>query len=75
MTPKDGRATEGQPGGNGSAPEPTVELTPAELVRLVGVREAAGLTRKEALAAVAAETGVPKSTVYDAVVAAKHAAR
>ncbi len=29
----------------------------------------------EALAAVAAETGVPRSTVYDAVVAAKHAAR
>ena len=57
------------------APEPTVELTPDELVRLVGVREAAGLTRKEALAAVAAETGLPKSTVYDAVVAAKHAAR
>ena len=57
------------------APEPTVELTPAELVRLVGVREAAGLTRKEALAAVAAETGLPKSAVYDAVVAAKHAAR
>jgi 16S rRNA (cytidine1402-2'-O)-methyltransferase len=57
------------------APEPSVELTPAELVRLVGVREAAGLTRKESLAAVAAETGVPKSTVYDAVVAAKHAQR
>ncbi len=35
------------------APEPTVERTPLELVRLVGVREAAGLTRKEALAAVA----------------------
>ena len=57
------------------APEPTVERTPDELVRLVGVREAAGLTRKEALAAVAAETGQPRSAVYDAVVAAKHAAR
>jgi len=57
------------------APEPSVELTPGELVRLVGVREAAGLTRKEALAAVAAETGRPRSAVYDAVVAAKHAAR
>ncbi len=53
------------------AAEPTVELTPGELVRQVGVREAAGLTRKEALAAVAAETGRPKSEVYDAVVAAK----
>jgi 16S rRNA (cytidine1402-2'-O)-methyltransferase len=53
------------------APERDVELTPDELVRLVGVREAAGLTRKEALAAVAAETGLPKRDVYDAVVAAK----
>ncbi len=53
------------------APEPDVELTAAELVRLVGVREQAGLTRKEALAAVAAETGLPKRDVYDAVVAAK----
>ena len=53
------------------AAEPTVELTPGELVRQVGVREAAGLTRKEALAAVAAETGLPKRDVYDAVVAAK----
>ena len=54
------------------APEPEVDATPAELVRLVGVREQAGLTRKEALAAVAAETGLPRRDVYDAVVAAKH---
>jgi 16S rRNA (cytidine1402-2'-O)-methyltransferase len=40
-------------------------------VRQVLVREAAGLTRKEAVAAVAQETGVPKREVYDAVVAAK----
>src|SRR4051795_9725143 len=53
------------------APEPTVELTPAELVRQVGVREVAGLSRKEAVAAVAQETGLPKREVYDAVVAAK----
>jgi 16S rRNA (cytidine1402-2'-O)-methyltransferase len=53
------------------AEERTEELTPAELVRLVAVREAAGLTRKEALAAVASETGLPKRDVYDAVVAAK----
>jgi 16S rRNA (cytidine1402-2'-O)-methyltransferase len=56
------------------APEQTEELTPDELVRLVGVREQAGLTRKEALAAVAAETGLPKRDVYDAVVAAKNSA-
>ena len=55
------------------APEQTVELTPAELVRLVGVREQAGLTRKEALAAVAVETGLPRRDVFDAVVAAKAA--
>lgn len=53
------------------ATAPEQELTPEELVRLVGVREQAGLTRKEALAAVAAETGLPKRDVYDAVVAAK----
>ncbi|MCW2666422.1 MAG: hypothetical protein JWN57_1384 [Frankiales bacterium] len=53
------------------APEPEVDVTPSELVRLVGVREEAGLTRKEALAAVAAEAGVPRREVYDAVVAAK----
>ena len=53
------------------AEERTEELTPDELVRLVGVRESAGLTRKEALAAVASETGLPKRDVYDAVVAAK----
>jgi 16S rRNA (cytidine1402-2'-O)-methyltransferase len=57
------------------APEPEVDLTPAELVRLVGVREEAGLTRKEALAAVAAEAGVPRREVYDAVVAAKQPGR
>jgi 16S rRNA (cytidine1402-2'-O)-methyltransferase len=57
------------------APEPTVELTPEELVRQVGVREAAGLTRKEAVAAVAQETGLPKREVYDAVVAAKESGR
>ena len=57
----------------GGAPESTVELTAGELVRQVGVREEAGLTRKEAVAAVAQETGVPKREVYDAVVQAKPA--
>ena len=37
------------------------------------MREQAGLSRKEAVVAVAAETGLPKRDVYDAVVAAKHA--
>jgi 16S rRNA (cytidine1402-2'-O)-methyltransferase len=53
------------------APEPTVELTADELVRQVAVREDAGLTRKEAIAAVAQETGVVRRDVYAAVVASK----
>jgi len=55
------------------APEPAAQATPDELVRLVAVREQAGLSRKDAVAAVAAETGRPRRDVYDAVVAAKHA--
>jgi 16S rRNA (cytidine1402-2'-O)-methyltransferase len=58
--------------------EVTLVLAGAEAVRAdldlaaeVGVREAAGLTRKEAVAAVASETGTPRREVYDAVVAAK----
>ncbi|WP_086867904.1 16S rRNA (cytidine(1402)-2'-O)-methyltransferase [Streptomyces viridochromogenes] len=45
----------------------------AELVRRVRIREEAGERRKEAIAAVAAEAGVPKREVFDAVVAAKNA--
>jgi 16S rRNA (cytidine1402-2'-O)-methyltransferase len=53
------------------APEPDVELSGEELVRQVRLREEAGLSRKEAVGAVAQETGVPKREVYDAVVASK----
>ncbi|MDX3572366.1 16S rRNA (cytidine(1402)-2'-O)-methyltransferase [Streptomyces sp. ID05-47C] len=49
------------------------ELDAAELVRRVRVREEAGERRKEAIAAVATEAGVPKREVFDAVVAAKNA--
>ncbi|RPF34099.1 16S rRNA (cytidine(1402)-2'-O)-methyltransferase [Streptomyces sp. TLI_185] len=49
------------------------ELDAAELVRRVRVREEAGERRKEAIAAVAAEAGLPKRQVFDAVVAAKNA--
>ena len=42
--------------------------------RRVAVRESAGEARKAAIAAVAAEAGVPKRDVFDAVVAAKTAA-
>ncbi|MEE1938482.1 16S rRNA (cytidine(1402)-2'-O)-methyltransferase [Streptomyces sp. TRM 70361] len=48
-------------------------LDAAELVRRVAVRESAGERRKEAIAAVAREAGVPKREVFDAVVAAKSA--
>lgn len=49
------------------------ELGAEELVRRVRVREEAGERRKEAIAAVAADAGLPKREVFDAVVAAKTA--
>ncbi|WP_432003612.1 16S rRNA (cytidine(1402)-2'-O)-methyltransferase [Streptomyces sioyaensis] len=49
------------------------ELGADELVRRVRVREEAGERRKEAIAAVAADAGLPKREVFDAVVAAKTA--
>ena len=49
----------------------TIQLTPAELARLVSVREAAGEPRKEAIAGVAQELGVPKRDVYEAVVSVR----
>ncbi|WP_336032911.1 16S rRNA (cytidine(1402)-2'-O)-methyltransferase [Geodermatophilus sp. FMUSA9-8] len=54
----------------GAVPEP-VSLSPAELAALVAGEEAAGATRKDAIRAVVARTGLPRRTVYDAVVAAK----
>ncbi|MFB8437767.1 16S rRNA (cytidine(1402)-2'-O)-methyltransferase [Streptomyces niveus] len=57
------------------APERAPVTDPGELVRRVLVREEAGERRKEAIAAVALEAGVPKREVFDAVVAAKNAAR
>ncbi|MFG2889739.1 16S rRNA (cytidine(1402)-2'-O)-methyltransferase [Streptomyces sp. NPDC048248] len=51
------------------------DLAPEELVRRVQVREDAGERRKEAIAAVAADAGLPKREVFDAVVAAKNAAK
>ncbi|RLL67267.1 16S rRNA (cytidine(1402)-2'-O)-methyltransferase [Streptomyces sp. Z26] len=57
------------------APEPgpygAEDGGPAELARRVAVREEAGERRKDAIAAVAREAGVPKRDVFDAVVAAK----
>lgn len=59
----------------GAPEKSTGDLGPDELVRRVRVREEAGERRKEAIAAVAADAGLPKRDVFDAVVAAKNAAR
>ncbi|SEL21295.1 16S rRNA (cytidine1402-2'-O)-methyltransferase [Blastococcus sp. DSM 46786] len=55
------------------APQRTVELTGPELAAAVAEEEAAGATRKDAIRAVVERTGLPKRTVFDAVVAAKNA--
>jgi 16S rRNA (cytidine1402-2'-O)-methyltransferase len=41
--------------------------TPAEVAALVAAEEAAGLTRKDAIRAVAQRTGLPRREVYDVV--------
>lgn len=46
-------------------------VSPADAVALVAEREAAGLTRKEAIAEVAREAGLPKRSVYAAVASSK----
>ena len=53
------------------APAAPVGWTPAELAAAVAAEEAAGATRKDAIRAVVVRTGLPRRTVYDAVVAAK----
>jgi 16S rRNA (cytidine1402-2'-O)-methyltransferase len=56
----------------GAPPGAGRELSGAEIAELVFARETAGgLRRKEAIAEVAAEIGLPKREVFDAVVAAK----
>jgi 16S rRNA (cytidine1402-2'-O)-methyltransferase len=47
------------------------ELPPSELAAMVAAEEAAGADRKEAIRTVMARTGLPRRTVYDAVVAAR----
>ncbi|MGY1723074.1 16S rRNA (cytidine(1402)-2'-O)-methyltransferase [Blastococcus sp. SYSU DS0533] len=54
------------------APQRAVALTGPELAAAVAEEEAAGATRKDAIRAVVERTGLPKRTVFDAVVAAKH---
>ncbi|MEU8135590.1 16S rRNA (cytidine(1402)-2'-O)-methyltransferase [Streptodolium elevatio] len=55
----------------GAPPAKPSDLGPDELAALVARREDAGQHRKEAIAEVAAELGLPKREVFDAVVAAK----
>jgi 16S rRNA (cytidine1402-2'-O)-methyltransferase len=52
----------------------TEPVAAADLAAAVGAREASGVHRKSAVAEVAVEFGVPKRTVFDAVVAAKRPA-
>ncbi|MEY9859575.1 16S rRNA (cytidine1402-2'-O)-methyltransferase [Catenulispora sp. GAS73] len=59
----------------GATPGAGRELSTAELAELVFAKEEdGGLRRKEAIAEVAAEVGLPKREVFDAVVAAKESA-
>jgi 16S rRNA (cytidine1402-2'-O)-methyltransferase len=58
---------------SGATPSSHTAHTPASLAALVAAREEAGQHRKEAIAEVAAELGLPKREVFDAVVAAKAA--
>jgi 16S rRNA (cytidine1402-2'-O)-methyltransferase len=54
-------------------PRPEDAPEPPELARRVLLAEAAGLSRKEAMALVGESTGATRKMVYDAMVAAKHA--
>ncbi len=56
----------------GADPRPE-RLSPARIAEEVSIREDAGLTRKDSIAAVAAEFELPKRVVYDAVVTHKRA--
>jgi 16S rRNA (cytidine1402-2'-O)-methyltransferase len=53
------------------APERAVEMDATALAGAVAAEEAAGATRKDAIRAVVVRTGLPKRTVYDAVLAHK----
>lgn len=58
----------------GAEAGPAQPIEPEHLAALVAEREAAGEPRRSAIAAVAAERGLPKRAVYDAVVAARRGA-
>ncbi len=62
-------------GATGPEPGESDEATGPLLAAGVAAREAAGQSRKEAIAAVAAEFGIAKRAVFDAVVAGKRASQ
>ncbi len=51
------------------APDEPVSMDAGSLAAAVAEEEAAGATRKDAIRAVVVRTGLPRRTVYDAVVA------
>ena len=55
----------------GGASAPSEAASDTDLAADVATREAAGASRKDAIADVARARGVPKRAVFDAVVAAK----
>lgn len=55
----------------GADPKAPSAASPRELAALVAAREAAGESRKEAIAAVAVAAGLPKRAVFDALVREK----
>jgi 16S rRNA (cytidine1402-2'-O)-methyltransferase len=55
----------------GGAPKPAGLSDPADLVAAVAAREAAGTPRNQAIREVAKENGIPRGTVYNAVVEAR----
>jgi 16S rRNA (cytidine1402-2'-O)-methyltransferase len=55
----------------GGSPEQPASVSPDEAAAMVAECEAAGMSRKEAIAAIAKECGLPKREVYAAVVAAR----
>jgi 16S rRNA (cytidine1402-2'-O)-methyltransferase len=61
----------GAAGGATAAAERRASADPGLAAKAVAERQAAGMSRKDAIAAVAAEFGLPKRAVYDAVIAQK----
>ncbi len=68
---RDDRRVSGAGSAQGEAAGPAGHPAADRAAELVATAELAGLTRKEAIAQVAAELGLPKRDVYDAVVRAK----